>query len=112
MLAVSPLLLVMMVSLATAEDGYCALSPRHTLCRYTGLGRACGGRALGRGVTRAEVGGAAGDNGGGDDGVAGGDHPRHPQPAAGEAGPGGGGQGQPRASASRRGHAEDGKLRI
>ena len=60
MLAVSPLLLllVMMVSLATAEDGYCALSPRHTLCRYTGLGRACGGRALGRGVTRAEVGGA------------------------------------------------------
>ena len=58
MLAVSPLLLVMMVSLATAEDGYCALSPRHTLCRYTGLGRACGGRALARGVTRAEVGGA------------------------------------------------------
>ena len=111
MLAVSPLLLVMMVSLATAEDGYCALSPRHTLCRYTGLGRACGGRALGRGVTREEVGGAAGD-GGGDGGVAGGDHPRHPQPAAGEAGPGGGGQGQPRASASRRGHAEDGKLRI
>ena len=113
MLAVFPLLLVMMVSLATAEDGYCALSPRHTLCRYTGLGRACGGRALGRGVTREEVGGkvVTGDNGG-DSGVAGGDHPRHPQPAAGEAGPGGGGQGQPRAAASRRGHAEDGKLRI
>ena len=109
-MAVSPLLLLLvLVSLARAEeDGYCALSPRHTLCRYTGLGRACGGRALGRGVTREEVGGAAGGGDGDDGSDAGGDHPRHPQPAAGEAGPGGGGQGQPRAAASRRGHAEDG----
>lgn len=45
------LLLLAAPSLAT---NYCAITPRHTMCQYKGIGATCGSQILGRGVTGEE----------------------------------------------------------
>lgn len=48
-------LAVLLLPLAAPQSNYCGITPEHTMCKYQGIGPACNGNALRRGVTPEEI---------------------------------------------------------
>merc|ERR1719507_1390112 len=53
-LSISMTTMVAFLATTSTATNYCSITPKHTMCQYQGLGKACGGNSLRRGVTEDE----------------------------------------------------------